>query len=101
MARTPSTIPNASKVASPLSVYLGDNETHGEEIENLEATNFMDELNGRLSAIEKARVGLRSGVDTKPALIQIPEPSAGGPAGLDNQNASFYREFYDIMYPIS
>ena len=93
MAGTPSTIPNASKVASPLSVYLDDKEIQGEEIENLGTTDFMDELNGRLSAIEKARVGLRSGVDTNPSLIQVPEPSAGGHADLDNQNASFYRVF--------
>ena len=100
MAKTPSTIPNASKVVSPIANSPLGNEVTGEEIENLEPASFMDELNDRLSAIENARVGLRSGADTNPSFIELPDPSAGGQADAENQNVSFYWESCDVTYTL-
>ena len=76
MSATPNTIPNASKAASELQVSPPAS-NRGEEIENLSGNDFFDGIQQRLAEIESGRLELRSGVETNPSPIQIPNPSAG------------------------
>ena len=76
MTSTPTTIPNASKAASEVLISPSKSNS-GEEIENLNDNEFFDGLQQRLSEIENGRLELRSGVETNPSPIQIPDPSAG------------------------